>query len=134
MAQFCERIREVLSIVSAKRTEMDGAREDNARAESLIQAVSVRLKVDGQLYRDGIQDPPTCSVTYGAAGLGYALYRLAEQRQDAKLLSQADLWVTRAVNRAREEKAFYNPGIKITKDTVGLRPSEWLPVHPQPRR
>ena len=40
---------------------------------------------------------PTASVMHGAAGLAYALYRLALVRGDAEMLALADLWGSRAL-------------------------------------
>jgi serine/threonine-protein kinase len=51
---------------------------------------------------------PQCSITYGAAGVGYALYCLACARGDASLFSTADAWAVRAIRIADEPRAFTN--------------------------
>jgi len=61
---------------------------------------------------------PSASITYGSAGIAYALYRLAAIRDDAHLLALADAWAERAADE-REESAFYNPAVQITPETVG---------------
>jgi hypothetical protein len=49
---------------------------------------------------------PTASVMHGAAGLAYALYRLALIRGDAEMLALADLWASRAAAVAHAPDAF----------------------------
>jgi hypothetical protein len=61
---------------------------------------------------------PAASVTYGSAGIAYALYRLAVVRDDVQLLALADAWAERAANE-QEESAFYNSAIQITPENVG---------------
>lgn len=62
---------------------------------------------------------PSVSVTYGAAGIAYMLYRLACLRGDAKLLSLADQWAVKAAAHATDTHAFYHPDVKISPETVG---------------
>ena len=61
---------------------------------------------------------PTASVTYGSAGMAYALYRIASVRDDARLLALADAWAERAAVEPADS-GFYSPEIQITTDTVG---------------
>jgi predicted Ser/Thr protein kinase len=60
---------------------------------------------------------PRASVHSGAAGIAYALYRIALAREDAHLLSAADLWAARAASEPGEA-AFYDGG-ELTAKTVG---------------
>jgi serine/threonine-protein kinase len=62
---------------------------------------------------------PTVSVTFGAAGIGYALLRIGRAREDRKLLAAADLWSESAAARAGEKNAFYDEGLEITPQSVG---------------
>ena len=62
---------------------------------------------------------PTCSVNYGAAGVAYALYRMASMSGDADLLSGADSWAERAGQASARPGAFHNESIQITPETVG---------------
>ena len=78
-----------------------------------------RVAIDGPLFRTGLTRAPTVSVNLGAAGVAYALYRIARARSDAALLSLADLWCTRATNRVHELNAFYSDEAEITRETVG---------------
>jgi serine/threonine-protein kinase len=59
------------------------------------------------------------SVTFGAAGIAYALLRIARIREDAELLALADLWSEAAARRAWEADAFYQQEIEITPEAVG---------------
>jgi serine/threonine-protein kinase len=63
-------------------------------------------------------------VNYGAAGIACALYRIALAREDAALLSLADIWAERAAAALGAEDAFYNPELQITPESVG-RNSAW---------
>lgn len=62
---------------------------------------------------------PRASVTYGAAGLAYALLRLARAREDTELLALADVWSQRATALAAEPDGFYNAEFEIDETTVG---------------
>jgi serine/threonine-protein kinase len=56
---------------------------------------------------------PMCSITFGAAGVAYALYCVACARGDAELLSAADAWAMRALRTQDQQNAF-------TNDQLGL--------------
>jgi serine/threonine-protein kinase len=73
---------------------------------------------DGALLAE-LPVPPRASVTYGAAGIAHALYRIALAREDASLLSLAELWGARADRAAGQEGAFVNPAIGMNDDEVG---------------
>ena len=62
---------------------------------------------------------PVASVTYGMAGVAYALYRLALIRQDALALSAADLWITRALAAQSRPDAFRNRAMGLTAGKIG---------------
>lgn len=72
------------------------------------------------LFAIGVPRAPTCSVQLGAAGIAYAFYRMASIREDAKLLSDADLWITRALSDSASSEAFSNAEIDITTESVGI--------------
>ncbi len=60
----------------------------------------------------GVQD--------GAAGIAYALYRIATVRADPDLLAQAHLWSVRAAGAARSGAAtFYDADRNLTPRTIG---------------
>ncbi|HEX9942428.1 MAG TPA: lanthionine synthetase LanC family protein [Thermoanaerobaculia bacterium] len=87
--------------------------------EAVLSRVLDRLRPEGDLFREGFPAPPRASVTYGAAGVACALYRIALAREDAELLSLADLWAARAVAHGDADDGFYDPDQGITRELVG---------------
>jgi eukaryotic-like serine/threonine-protein kinase len=63
--------------------------------------------------------PPTASVMLGAAGVAYALYRLACQRDDPEALALADVWLTRAEAASAAATAFAAPGTELVPEQLG---------------
>ena len=93
----------------------------SADHEPFIQNVLARFDPDGELFREVIGEGhslPTASANHGAAGIAYAMLRLACHRDDPALLSLADLWITKTLAEGTDERAFYNEKLEITKDTV----------------
>ena len=93
-------------------------------AAELLAEVLARVRPGGRLWESGLPEPPYASVQLGAAGVALALYRMALAREDAELLSQADLWMARAARAeagdgAAADPAFYEPRLDITPETVG---------------
>jgi eukaryotic-like serine/threonine-protein kinase len=72
---------------------------------------------------DGLTIPnghtPRASLTYGAAGIAYALYRIAVTRADARLIALADQWSQHAYALAQDASGFYSAELGITRDEVG---------------
>jgi serine/threonine protein kinase len=85
-------------------------------ARSLLAEVLAEVAVGGPLTAAA---RPTASLFFGAAGIAYGLYRMALQRDDAALLSTADLWLARAERAAGAEDAFLDPTLELTAETVG---------------
>lgn len=93
-------------------------------AAELLAEVLARVRPGGRLWESGLPEAPFASVQLGAAGVALALYRMALAREDAELLSQADLWSARAASAEggagpAPDPAFYNPRLDITPETVG---------------
>jgi serine/threonine-protein kinase len=88
-------------------------------AEALLARVLERIGMDGPLLAGGLPAAPRASLTYGAAGIACACYRLALTREDPELLSLADLWAARALRDIDREDSFYAPEIDITPEIVG---------------
>lgn len=118
--EFAHRLRQV---VPGEHDEplmvMHTARADARAAEELLNAVLQRVGFSGPLLASRWTGAPTASVTYGAAGTAYALYRIACAYSDATLLSLADVWVTRTKRNMERSEAFYNSEIDLTPQTVG---------------
>ena len=63
--------------------------------------------------------PPTASLNYGAAGVAFGWYRMAQAAQDGALLACAHALVRRATALAPGPDAFTSSLIGITPETVG---------------
>ena len=104
---------------TARAAPFDPGPGSFAAARESLKRVLDRLGPDGPLFRSSLAAAPRTSITYGSAGIASALHRIACARQDARLLSAADLWTERAVRDARLEDAWYCPEIEITPEIVG---------------
>jgi serine/threonine-protein kinase len=116
-----ERFASIAELAAAfDSTEASPARQRPGRsaAETLLARVLDRLGMTGDLFREGLPEPPRASVTYGAAGLACGLHRIAVARDDAENLSLADLWAAKAARETGDE-AFYKPGSRIEPGNVG---------------
>jgi len=95
---------------------------EEADPEALLARVLERVGDRGATFIAGLPAPPTATINYGAAGIACALYRIAQARDEAALLSLADVWAERAARAAgssESSEAFYNPEREITEETVG---------------
>lgn len=92
---------------------------------ALLDSVLARLQAGESLFREGFPEAPRLSVNFGAAGAACALYRIALAREDAALLSLADLWGARAVAGGDAAEGFYNEKMELTPESIG-RVSPWL--------
>ena len=103
---------------------------DRAGTE-LVTGVLNRLDLAGPLLAGAGPVPPRSSVTYGAGGIGYALYRIAARRGDPRLLSLADVWAQRAVRPPDAGDDWLNKAVGVTRERVGeISPYHRLPgVH-----
>jgi serine/threonine-protein kinase len=89
--------------------------------EPFIQGVLKRFSPEEDLFHDAIGEGhslPVASADHGAASIAFALLRLACRREDPELLSWADLWITKTLAEARDDRAFYNDRLEITTETV----------------
>lgn len=62
---------------------------------------------------------PTASVYYGAAGLAYALLRIAALRGDPAILAAADLWISHARSAIGTDDAFVSESLNVTPASLG---------------
>jgi eukaryotic-like serine/threonine-protein kinase len=95
------------------------SRVSQAREENLLERVLRRCALGGHALRRGPANTPVASINYGAGGIAYALYRIARRRDDPELLALADVWTQKAFALSSRKKAFYEPDLGITPDTVG---------------
>jgi serine/threonine protein kinase len=87
--------------------------------DKLLQNTFLELAPDGDLFTSGLPVAPTCSIMAGAAGIAYALYRIACARQSAQLFAWADLWSVKAHRDSVNEDAFTGEELEATPKTVG---------------
>ncbi len=94
-------------------------RGDDTKLSAIRREVLAQTAVRGPLLTGGPLPAPSTSITYGSAGTGGALYRIACASGDAELLAVADLWSTRAIGEIHDARAFYDDGLDITPERVG---------------
>lgn len=120
-----ERFASVAEMAAAlDRVEVPAAGERGGAAspsagEALLARALDKVAPEGPLFTAGFPEAPRGSINYGAAGIAYFLYRIAQVREDSALLSAADLWIARALRDVGKEESFYNSEIEITPETVG---------------
>lgn len=90
-----------------------------AHAETFVRESVAQLGLGSRLIEQGLATRPSVSVNYGAAGIAYALRRVAQRRDDPSLLAAADAWTQRALGSLRSPGAFHEPRIQITPERVG---------------
>jgi hypothetical protein len=78
-----------------------------------------RYRPGGMAMRNGPANPPFASINYGAAGIAYALYRLARSRGEHQLLALASAWVQKAFALSSHAQAYYDPDSGIAPEPVG---------------
>lgn len=94
-----------------------------AGGERFVERIVARLDLDGPLIERGVDQPPTASVNYGAAGVAYALYRMACARDDPDLLAAANVWLARAHEASSTADGFRHrdsPPRPANEETVSL--------------
>ena len=89
-----------------------------ARAQGLLDDVLGRLAVPGNGFAAALP-APTSPVMNGAAGIAYALLRIAKNRSDERLLATADVWSTSAALSVGSPDAFSNAELQIVPETIG---------------
>ena len=118
VAHFADALRAVLANHSTRIKPAPPA-SDVKPAQELLNRMLRRVGWEGDLLTTGVTKKPTVSITYGAAGVAYFLYRVAGLRQDADLLALSDVWITRCAQSLNDQNGFYNPEIGITVEDVG---------------
>jgi serine/threonine protein kinase len=81
--------------------------------------IKQRFGLGSARLRDFDLATPRCSLTFGAAGISYALLRAAELCDDPELLWAADAWIEQAEQHAGEPEAFTSTRIGLTRRKVG---------------
>jgi serine/threonine-protein kinase len=95
------------------------AQIEHSKVSAFVEALLDELAPESPLFRNGLGKGPTCTINGGAAGIAYALYRLACGREDAGLLSLANVWIERVHQDQANPEAFRNPGNELHDKLVG---------------
>lgn len=88
-------------------------------APALLAEALARVQPEGAAFRALNATIPTCSVNNGAAGVAYALYRIASVREDPATLATADLWISQAERHAQNDDAFYVEELDLRPEMAG---------------
>jgi eukaryotic-like serine/threonine-protein kinase len=75
-------------------------------------------RAGGEALREGPANAPYASINYGAAGIAYAMHRLARARGEPELFELASAWVQKAHALSIDPRAFYNPAPGPTPEAV----------------
>jgi eukaryotic-like serine/threonine-protein kinase len=115
LREFYDALRSVKALPAAPMP----VREPDPKLEEMKTALFEKLGLTGPLLTGGPLPGPAVSVNYGAAGVAYALYRMACATEEAELLALADAWCAKSMREIGDELAFYNDKYDITPETVG---------------
>jgi serine/threonine protein kinase len=119
VAEFASAVAAIVQTEDAAAVEEVVTPAAFPEAQHMLRSVLARMDVGGSLFVAGLDAAPRVSVTYGSAGIAYALYRMACSRDDCHLLATADLWAARSAREVEQPDAFYNKDIDITPEIVG---------------
>lgn len=119
MRAFADALSELLAEADARDRNAALHRRERAREKDLLDQALQRYAVGGHALRDAPSSAPYASINYGAAGVAYAIYLIARQRSDPRLLATADVWVQRAFALSMHEEAFYKSELEIDRERVG---------------
>lgn len=117
LSGLCDALADALAADAARATMLDATAAPGRR---LCDEALQRSRLSGPLLAAGLE-APSASVNTGAAGLAYALLRIAQQHDDENLLAAADVWASAAVRDlvAAPDTALSGPDLELTPDIVG---------------
>lgn len=95
------------------------AGEGHSTAQLLV-STAARLSRRGGLIDRGLPTPPLVSVNYGAAGIAYFFYRLAQIRERPGDLRAAVRWLDNAHRDLRNPGAYHNRDIGLFAQRIGV--------------
>lgn len=91
-----QRYPEVADFAAALRAAAARPRAVVARAADPVGEFLRAALPGGELFTHGLSCPPRSSINFGAAGVAFALYRIARARDDGEMLAAAEVWQCRA--------------------------------------
>lgn len=88
--------------------------------QTILDEVIERTALSGALMAAGLE-APSASVNNGAAGLAYALMRIAQRRDDGEMLAAAEVWAGMAASAviAAPREALSCPEMDLAAEVVG---------------
>jgi hypothetical protein len=120
MAAFARALQRVQRVQPGQRAQVDAnLRRRVARLERASTSLVTSLRLTGPAAHENVSRPPTCAVSSGAAGIAYALARLAGLRSDPAALAWADVWATRAEAGRHMPTAFHGDETHLSPEHVG---------------
>lgn len=93
--------------------------EDAVRFTQATDRFLGRCGLAGVLTTTGLIQGPTASIYHGAAGIAYALLRIACLRSAPEPLAAADLWISRAIRDQANPASFVGEEVGITAGLTG---------------
>ncbi|MFB4306789.1 lanthionine synthetase LanC family protein [Actinomadura sp. GTD37] len=117
-ASLATLLRSFRAAAASDRAAGPDARRAPGPARRLLDDVLARLSVSGPLLDGGLA-APTASLMNGGAGFGYALSRMAQCRDDERLLALADVWTARAVSASGGGDAFVSEDLGMVPEVIG---------------
>jgi serine/threonine-protein kinase len=112
------RFSEQLARARAPRTG-SAVRRSAQVLDGIRRRVRSRIGPDGPLLRDGLRHPPLASVSFGAAGIAWAAYRLACIEGRPELLALAQVWLQRSRELLTHPHAFFCAAVGLTAEQAG---------------
>ena len=91
---------------------------DSGSLEPLVRQFVRQCRPRGAMFQAALSYAPHGSITFGGAGIAFALYRIASLVEDPLSLSYADCWLNRTESNF-SDRAFYNEDLDITPEVVG---------------
>jgi serine/threonine protein kinase len=115
-------------VVEAPTSGVSAVNGSDSTLHEYVDAFLDRIGPASALMAAGLTEAPTASVGYGAAGLAYALYRIACATSEPAHLATAEIWLSRAAREINNDEAFHNAALEMTPDVVG----QVSPLHAAP--
>jgi len=120
MAAFAEALHAVGRDTAASGVSAGAPPRQSPRAAQRVLAdVLQRVAPAGEWFVSGLPVAPKCSINGGAAGIAYALYRLASIQESPRMLSLAEMWLTKALRDSTADDAFENVELEATPESLG---------------
>ncbi len=119
MRAFADTLRELMPEAEARDKRAHSHHKERARENELLERMLRRYAIGANGFEESIARAPFASLNTGVTGVAYALYRVAQLRGDPQLLSAADVWTQKAYELSKLEKAFYEPDLELTPETIG---------------